>query len=390
FSGQYFNADRNLQPSMNVNTQGDTQSDENLRMMVAFSQKLNKHEWEVKYAYLHDVIGFNDDQTNSDQHVVRGKYNQQLSKAIRLNLGADYNFIKVQAPFYIEDNIEETRTNLWSSIMVNPVPRLILSVNLRQAFNPDYKIPFTSSFGSEYLAINSPSHQMTIKGSFAEGFRLPTLNERFWQPGGNPDIEPEESYSFEMGLDGTIKHNVEINYDLTAYRMWVDNWILWVPGGVYWSPENIKEVDAYGMEASGDIRHKIRGASIKWMANYALTRSINQTGLDSFDRSVGKQLAYVPVHKASFTALTNIKSWSFVMNASYTGKRYTTADNEEFLPAYTLLNLRIAKSFRWNKYQVNGCLSANNVLNTQYQSIENKAMPGINFSAGITINYHKL
>ena len=36
--------------------------------------------------------------------------------------------------------------------------------------------------------------------NFSRNFRAPTLNERYWQPGGNPDLEPEESYNIEAGI----------------------------------------------------------------------------------------------------------------------------------------------------------------------------------------------
>lgn len=390
FSGQYLNANRNLQPNMNVNAPGDQQKDENLRLRVGYSLNQENYDWEIKYAYLNDVIGFNNDQTSSNQHVIRGKFNHQLSKKIKLNLGADYNTIQVKAPFYTRDIIEEIRTNIWSALLINPIPRLILSVNLRQAFNPDYKIPFTTSIGAEYMVFDTPTHQVIINGSIGEGFRLPTLNERFWQPGGNPEISPEDSYSAEIGLQGKIKNDHEVSYSISAYRMWVDNWILWVPDGIYWSPVNIKEVEAYGIEVSGHFQHDIPWGNIRWNANYALNRSTNQTGIDSFDRSVGKQLAYVPIHKASFTSITHVKRWFLLANASITSKRYVTADNEESLPGFALINVRLGKNIKLSQYIIGGHISVNNLLNTQYQSVANKAMPGVNFMAGITINYHKL
>jgi iron complex outermembrane receptor protein len=218
---------------------------------------------------------------------------------------------------------------------------------------------------------------------------LPTLNERFWQPGGNPEISPEDSYSAEIGLQGKINNNFELSYSLSGYRMWVDNWILWVPDGVYWSPVNIKEVEAYGLEVSGYFQHDIPWGNIRWNADYALNRSTNQTGIDSFDRSVGKQLAYVPIHKASFTTITQVERWFLLANASFTSKRYVTADNEESLPGFTLINMRVGKNIKLFQNTISGYLSVNNLLNAQYQNVANKAMPGVNFMAGITINYHK-
>ncbi|MEN8248801.1 MAG: TonB-dependent receptor, partial [Bacteroidota bacterium] len=172
-SGQYFNADRNIQPSMNANTSGDNQMDENIRVRVGYSHQKVKSEWELSYAYLHDVIGFNGEETIADQHIVRSKFTHQLLNKIKLNAGIDYNRINIQAKFYIDEGKLENRANLWSSVLFNPIPRFLLSINLRQSFNPDYKIPFTQSIGAEYLLVNSAKHQLRLKGLFSEGYRVP-------------------------------------------------------------------------------------------------------------------------------------------------------------------------------------------------------------------------
>jgi iron complex outermembrane receptor protein len=387
-SGQYFNADRNLQPSMNANSPTDNQTDENIRMRVKYLHHGGNVTWNINYAYLHDVIGFNGAKTFAYQQVVRAELERSLFTWLNFNLAADYNFIQISSPFYAAERTSENRTNLWASLLFNPMNRLFLSINLRQSFNPKYKIPFIPSFGAEYLLVNRSGHQLHIKTLVAKGFRVPTLNEQYWQPGGNMNLKPEDSYSAEIGLSGKSIKGLSLSYELTGYRMWVDNWILWRPQGSFWSPENIKDVDVYGLEASGSLEHKLAAANIKWLANYAFTKSINRTGLDQFDRSVNKQLAYVPMHRATFSSIAAWNSWSFLLNAAFTGQRFVTADNEESLPEYLLLNLRLGKSFRKGKYIFKGHANVNNVLSMNYQSIENKAMPGINYLIGITVSYY--
>ncbi len=386
-SGQYFNADRNLQPSMNANSPGDNQTDENIRIRAKYLHDGANINWNINYAYLHDAIGFNGARTFANQQVVRAELERSLFTWLSFNLAADYNFIQIKSPFYAAERTSENRTNLWASLLFNPMNRLFLSINLRQSFNAKYKIPFIPSVGVEYLLVNSSGHRLNIKTLLAKGFRVPTLNEQYWQPGGNLNLIPENSYSAEIGISGKSIKGISFGYELTGYRMWVDNWILWRPQGSFWSPENIKYVDVYGLEASGSVEHRLAAANIKWLGNYAFTKSINRTGLDQFDRSLDKQLAYVPVHRATISSITEWQSWSFLLNAAFTGQRFVTADNEESLPEYLLLNLRLSKSFRKGKYIFKGHVNVNNVLNTNYQSIENKAMPGINYLVGITVSY---
>jgi vitamin B12 transporter len=302
-------------------------------------------------------------------------------------LAGDYNLIQINSPFYSDETTSEQRGNLWTSILVNPASRLLLSLNLRQSFNARYNIPFIPSLGAEYILVNKSQHQLRAKTLIARGFRVPTLNELYWNPGGNLNLKPEDSFSSEVGISGKLAKRQIFNYELTGYRMWVDNWILWRPQGSFWSPENIKHVDVYGLEASASLAHSIAKASFSWRGNYAFTKSINRTGLDQFDRSVGKQLAYVPVHRATLSTTAGWNNWLFLVNAAYTGERFVTADNEASLPGYILLNLRLSKSIGKGKYLFKGHANVNNLLNTPYQSIVNKAMPGINFLIGITVSY---
>jgi outer membrane cobalamin receptor len=388
-SGQFFTADRNLQSSMNANRLADNQTDENIRLRTKYLYKKDKLTWNLNYALLHDVIGFNGDKTNASQNVFRAEMEQRINNLVLFNLAADYNNVKIQSPFYANNKAFDNRANIWASFLINPIDRLVLSLNLRQSFNAAYKIPFTPSIGVEYYLIERVKHTLKIKSLAARGFRIPTLNERFWQPGGNQDLVAEDSYSAEIGLAGKSTKGLVYSYEITTYRMWVDNWILWRPTGSFWSPENVKYVDVYGLELVGSLQHRLGQGKMNWLSNYAFTKSINRTGLDQFDRSVDKQLVYVPVHKASLSSITELNSWAVLINLAFTGERYVTADNEASLPAYFLLNFRLSKTFRSGNYSFNGHANINNALNTNYQSVENRAMPGINFLVGITISYYK-
>jgi outer membrane cobalamin receptor len=387
-SGQYLDASRNLQPSMNSSI-SDIQEDINSRIRVAYQYKSNRTRAKVQYAYLNDNIAFNDQSTQSKQQVIRAEIEQHLIPGLKLNMAGDYADIKVYSPFFGDSQTQEYRSNIWLGTVYTPASWLLLSLNLRQGFHPVFTAPLAPSLGAEFYVLKNKTSSLQINSLVAKGFRLPTLNELYWEPGGNLNLVPEESYSAEIGLSGARRGNVQFNYSLTGYRMWVDNWIIWQPAGSFWSPQNIKEVDVYGIEASGSVTHKLGSIEIGWTGTYALTHSINRTGIDDFDRSVNKQLSYVPLHKGNITAQASWQSWQFVINTDFTGERFTTSDNESALPAYSLINLRASKTFNLNKYSFTGNLSINNLLNTSYQSVVNKAMPGINFLAGITLSYHK-
>ncbi len=94
------------------------------------------------------------------------------------------------------------------------------------------------------------------------------------------------------------------------------------------------------------------------------------------------QIPYIPWHSASATLGFSYKTWSFNYCFIYVGERYANSANipENYqLPWYTS-DLSFAKDFKF-KRGVNLNLSAeiNNILNQQFDVVENYPMPGVNF-----------
>ena len=265
-----------------------------------------------------------------------------------------------------------------------------MSANLRQTFVTGYVVPFTPSIGLEYQLIKSSHQLLSIKAQTARGYRVPTLNDRYWDPGGNVDLLPESSVSAEVGVTGRAGEKEWLTYELTYYQLWVDDWILWLPEGNHWSPQNIKQVNGKGVEMSAVFTHHLGKATMRWRTNYAYTSSINQKGIDQFDRSVGKQLPYAPLHNANFSGTLISQRWTIALMADITGKRFVTADNESDLPSFILLNTNVAKTFELRKTAINVYLKLNNLLNTSYQNIKNKAMPGFNGTLGVKLYFNNL
>jgi outer membrane cobalamin receptor len=73
----------------------------------------------------------------------------------------------------------------------------------------------------------------------------------------------------------------------------------------------------------------------------------------------------------------------FTANYQYTGRRYTTAENERSLPDYGLLTIYGGKTFTVGKtgFQVTG--RVHNLTNQVYQNLEYYAMPGRHYTLGL-------
>jgi iron complex outermembrane receptor protein len=274
----------------------------------------------------------------------------------------------------------ETQDNLavYASFRQNlPKLKWQLSINGRQEFLSEFHSPFLFSAGAEGKIWRFISGRLNV----SRNFRAPTLNERFWQPGGNPDLKPEESWNEEAGISTENKFpGSDIKFTFTAYNSRVQNWILWLPVGNTWYVQNAQEVWSRGIEISGNQSFALHAVNLFLAESWSYTKSINEKKLFDLDASYKKQLIYTPLNRIVIKAGAIYKGFNLTLKGDYTGEVFTSKDNVESLPAYFLLDMVFSKSFKIkNEYPLTIQFNLNNMLNTEYQVTPFRPMPGFNF-----------
>jgi iron complex outermembrane receptor protein len=229
---------------------------------------------------------------------------------------------------------------------------------------------------------------LSLKLNASTIYRVPTLNDLYWNPGGNKDLKPEEGASEEITLSVNIGKKINAGYDVTAFNRNVNNWIIWLPGDYYWSPENIMKVWSRGFEHAAFIGFKKNKFSIKLDLNYTYTLSTSEKEKTANDASLHKQLIYVPVHQSSGKLNVIYGKWFLSYLHSYTGYRYTSTDNKEHLPEYDISKLSAGRSFTFKKIELSINVFCNNLLDEKYQSVLWRAMPGRSYGASLKINFN--
>ena len=262
--------------------------------------------------------------------------------------------------------------------------RLNLNLMLRQGWVDGKRIPFIPFLGADFRILEG--HELIARASVARNYHLPTLNDLYWQPNGNPDLLPEEGYSLDGGLDyqDLILGQV-LQTSLTLYHSRILNWIMWIPSSrLNLEPMNIREVRATGMELAlglkggrGEFRYRVSG-------NYAWTRSLNLGDpLVWGDESYGKQLVYIPEHSGN--AFVNLGYKRFHVSYQYNayGERYTTSSNalnrRDWLYPYFMNDLGLGAGFRAGRADLSLGLEIRNLFNERYHSVLYRPMPGRNY-----------
>jgi vitamin B12 transporter len=281
----------------------------------------------------------------------------------------------------------ENRTEVYHASRYQPGERFSLSINLRQLLYDGNWAPFAPSLGFEWAFWKTETQGLTGLGSVSRAFKVPTLNDRFWVPGGNPDILPEESWSGEFGLAHRFsKNKTTLSQTFTRYRMCVDNWIIWLPKGNIWSPENIRAVRNDGFEYHAHFEQVLtRDWKFELSGNYAWTRALQTAAATENDPGLGKQLPYTPEHKLQGLASMTKGNLRFFANQQWVSERFVTTDNLSTVAPYYLLDLGLQSQWHWGPLAGQAGFQINNLLDTEYQIMRLRAMPGRNYQFNLSI-----
>ncbi len=286
-----------------------------------------------------------------------------------------------------KEDISEDRLDFFSSYKVKLLQKLTMAVNLRESIVIDYTNQFAPSLGFNYMFTETNENMLTGSFSISKSFKIPTFNDRYWYPNGNPDILPEHGMNYEIGSKYHIKKDKSsIDFSFNAFIMNIDDWIQWVPSGDMWRPQNIKKVQSMGIELNFNKECELGDVDLIWGVNYSLTDVSDVDDFWSFHFSNREQLIYTPKHIANVYTTVEYKSWYFNFSGSYTGKRLT--ESKEDLDGYFLANTSIGKNFYLKKNTFSINFNINNIFNKAYQNQAYYAMPGRNFSLSLKYLYN--
>ena len=384
---QYFINDREIQPTKSAPTSQDELLTKNTRLAFGANQEWSKSSLNVTLAYLQNDQVYNEtDQTTGNQYSSIISYWYQLNDQLEFRVGGNTNLFTASSDSY-SDRFHDLQADAFTSVSAKPFLWWQSVLNLRQSFYADQS-PFVPSWSNQLTIVQGEKIKLSFNESFAFGFRYPTLNDRHWTPGGNPDLQPENSKTLDGEFDlqlPVVLNGVSIK--IGGYQTWSEDWIVWLPSEAgYWVPQNFREVEISGLETSLAITGDLLGV-YTLNASYTFNRSINKTGSNS-----GKLLPYTPEHNARISWQHQIKKYfNYSLNSNFPGKRYTTLDNTErsSVAPFFILDFTLGREFELPLFDIAIDASINNLLDANYENLNNRAMPGRNYQLQLIINYNR-
>jgi len=385
---------RNLPPVFGNKKSSASQIDKNLKASLEWIYEGKKLIPSIRFAYFDDVLNYTDSAANLyskskiNTLITEADFNYFLNSHNKFYLGINYTNYKGSNENYLKSNQEFTKSALLLGYAFNYFEqKLQFNLNIRQEFSNAFTIPFTGSAGLSYQLLK----QIKLKANAAKVYRLPTLNDLYWNPGGNPDLKPEEGYTYEGSFELKVPFGkFVLESEMTYFDKNISNWIQWIPGpGGNPTPINLMQVYSRGSETSSNIlfSHNKLKCKAGFNSTYVLSTS-TKSNLEN-DASVDKQLIYTPRYNYGGNFCVTYNRFNISYYHNYIGYRFTTSDNTSWLKPYHFSNLKIGYQSIFDKLTFITSFHINNLFNSSYMVIAQRPMPLRNYEVSITITYHK-
>jgi vitamin B12 transporter len=405
FIGFFQNSQRQIAPTIYQNNNHAKQDDKIIRLTSEWQFSVNKFIFQARAAYFDEKLFYSDDfllgeGTDKSRSVItESEVNYHLNNYHLFNFGINNTNISAFSENY-KNKINQNQLAAFAAYRFQSInEKLEASISARKGIQNKFIIPFTCTAGLNVTLLQG----VVGRGQFSKVYRIPTINDLYWNPGGNPDLLSEYGFTEEIGVNinanqlfsnkaTSVLNTIEkfkLTIDVTYFNKNINEWIIWLPRGSIWSPKNIFEVWSRGVETSIDFT--IQKSSFQFGVNTKISYivSTNQKSTNEQDLSIGRQLIYVPLYATVSNVFIGYRNFYFNYNHQYNGYRYTSSDNYQYLFPYHLNNFQISKSiFKKNKI-LKSFICINNVFNKNYQVLAGRSMPLRNYQIGINLTINK-
>lgn len=389
---------RQIPPTMISSVGKAEQVDENVRSMFGWNKTFaSKHHLAIKTAFLYDFLFYNDDALTTPSLMVqysslsRAEYDYSFLKNHHIFIGLNHSYYKVFMEEYHGFSPQRNQTTFFIGYKY-ALPKNLGEVAAQavEEFTDRKFAPFCPAFS----ALVRPVSYLPIRMRVNRNFRQPTFNDLYWIPGGNPNLKAEQGFSQEAGIGFEKKYNKPsgeygVSIFGTGFHSVTTNRIVWTPGPIYWSPENIDKTRAYGAETDMKLHWKKNKFSASFSANYSFTKSIRDKERFEGDPTYKKQLIYIPMHLGGAGIEFAYHRTAVFYRHRFTGTRYTLADNSQSIPGFQTGNVGISQSFVVYGVTIQLWFTCENIANVAYEVLEYRPMPMRNYRGGITLAFNK-
>jgi len=266
-----------------------------------------------------------------------------------------------------------------------------------------FRVDGNTDFGEEVspawsVTIPFEKQGLTLRGSYAEGFRAPAFDELFFPGFGNPNLNPEISSEYDGGITKTFGETAQLT--ATYFSRRVRNQIVTVPctfnaktcpDGAH--PGNAERVDTQGVEIVPSIQ-PIRGLTLGGSVTildetHAVARNVvprpQPLRVPKYSAQAVVQYTH-PDLLRSEDRLTTALAYTFVGDRDDITTTSTIANHD----AYHRFDLAVSYSpgIRWRAVRNEEVFTRiQNLFDRHYSEAFGFPAPPVNFVAGVKVEF---
>lgn len=328
------------------------------------------------------------------QHNVRALWSHSFGEKDNIVFGGDF-MRDYLLSYQFEDGAKTQYTgDLFGQLDWNPTERLNFVSGLRFDYFSDRGLFHASpKLGAMYKIGNC-----SLRGSYAGGFRAPSLKEMYMSFNmanifmiyGNPDLEPEESHNFSLSAEYMTRR---YNLTVTGYYNLVDNrittaWSEALKGQLY---TNMAPLQVAGVDLNFSAAYDF---GLKYRISYTYTHERIEKG-QPMTSSTRPHSATVKIEYGKdwrvygFDVALTGRLMSAVTSDVYTSLTDYTQTERQTYPGYTMWKLSIAQRI-WHGIRLNAVID--NLFNyiPDYYYNNTPATIGTTLSLGLSLDLQEI
>lgn len=393
---------REIPPALFEQSSVKQQIDASLRSLLSWHLQARRSYFYAKASFNREHLRYQDGVVLPDNKNQVSQYYQEVGWKYRLdnpvNEKASEHYLILLMPFQyavatgqnIIDKEHQSRPALVASYSYNGWKgKLKANAALRQEWVNGKAAPLLPGAGADLSLFsihkNKSRLSLNLLANIQKTYRIPTLNELYYFPGGNKNLKPEQGwnidggYHFQYQLSGNNEGDdnaiFTFSHQLHGFNRNIHDWVYWL-GGAIWTPYNISEVHSRGMETDNSITYRIGKLKLHASGKYAYVLSTTVSSYAPNDGSIGKQIPYTPRYNGQINAGFTYKNFFLNYNHTYTGYRFTTIDESQYLKPYQTGNVQAMYSLWVKTYSIRLAAQVQNIWDRQYQVVNARPMPG--------------
>ena len=371
--GKYWfqNTFRQLPGSLSTGYQYDWQLDRSHKYLHQLTYTKSRSVIKAKVLVGKDQLLFNYGQ----QQAVLPSENKYIRSSFRI----DYSLLPL-----VKLNISGTGTSDWafnqeystwkSRHIYSLNTGLIVKTNSGLGFQVANRADAKRIRWNPNLIIQYQIKAIQISAAYEETTRYPTMNELYWNVGGNPNLQPEKAEKLTAKLNYQTSR-IAVQWQAFQYK--VNNYLLWYPSDLgIWQAQSAGKVLQQGLELSALIKMSKKQTSflpeLSINASYTQAEAQQENGFLATKR----QVIFVPNYQYMVKSGWNLPLlWQVSLQWLSVGDRYIAFSGPNTLAGYGLFNATVTKQIALFKRSFDIGIRAENLLNKVYYTLPNYPMP---------------